>query len=283
MVIFEDDFESYSPGDKLAETAANDFWTTWSNDPGSAEDATISDNFAASGSNSALISTGNDVVLLLGDSTSGMYDVEAKVYIPSDSIGYYNFQHDFGNEWAFQMYFDTNGYFRMDAGTADTITSTYNHDEWITTKTFIDIDNDWTKFYMNGELLLEWPWTYTSFGTSGTNVLDCANFYAWSDNGPPAMYMDDIIYRTADPISVERLDRGANIQLYPNPASDMLKITADENIKHLSLMNSSGQVIYNTSIDGDHLELDISNYATGVYFVRLITEGQISIKKLIIE
>jgi hypothetical protein len=40
--LFTDDFESYTTDQKLAEQSSATEWTTWSDDPGSTEDAAIS-------------------------------------------------------------------------------------------------------------------------------------------------------------------------------------------------------------------------------------------------
>ncbi|MBI9035173.1 MAG: hypothetical protein JEZ03_11945, partial [Bacteroidales bacterium] len=80
--VFEDNFDSYSSGDYLAEVGNSDFWTTWSNDPGSAEDGTISTEQTSSAPNSVLIQGTNDNLLLLGNKTTGVYDVNFKMYIP---------------------------------------------------------------------------------------------------------------------------------------------------------------------------------------------------------
>lgn len=61
QTIFEDDFESYSPNDKVAQ-AASGFWDTWSGATGGAEDGTVSTDYAASGDHSMRINGTNDIV-----------------------------------------------------------------------------------------------------------------------------------------------------------------------------------------------------------------------------
>ena len=69
---YMDDFESYTAGSYIAvENPTN--WTTWNNDPGSAEDALISNAESYSGSNSVLVDGTTDLIWLMGDKTSGNY------------------------------------------------------------------------------------------------------------------------------------------------------------------------------------------------------------------
>ena len=80
-VIYQDDFEAYTVGDYLCtQTTA---WTTWSNLPGTAEDAFISDDYASSPTKSVKIDGTTDLVLPLGDKQNGTYEVALSYFIES--------------------------------------------------------------------------------------------------------------------------------------------------------------------------------------------------------
>ncbi|MBR7021901.1 MAG: T9SS type A sorting domain-containing protein, partial [Bacteroidales bacterium] len=65
------------------------------------------------------------------------------------------------------------------------------------------------------------------------------------------------------------------ISVYPNPTTDNVNILAP-GINHVAVMNAIGQVIYESNADGNMATLDMSQYQTGVYMVRVTTEnGQI--------
>lgn len=106
--ILNYDFENLNVGDKVAQTIGNP-WTTWSNLPGSDEDALISDEHTI-GSRSLKIDNGNDVLLKLGDKTTGAYKISFDMYIPEGKEGYFNILHNITetsgfNSWAFSVYF----------------------------------------------------------------------------------------------------------------------------------------------------------------------------------
>ncbi|MFM7725686.1 MAG: hypothetical protein ACKO7B_03220, partial [Flavobacteriales bacterium] len=84
-----DDFESYSPGQGLS--AQSDVWNTWTGAP--QEDATVSTNYALSGTNGVRVaSQQNDLVLPVPTYYYGSYDVNFKMLI-SNQGGYFNLMH----------------------------------------------------------------------------------------------------------------------------------------------------------------------------------------------
>ncbi|MCD4664864.1 MAG: hypothetical protein K8R68_06290, partial [Bacteroidales bacterium] len=195
QALYEDDFESYSVGDYIA--VENPEWfTTWSGTTGGGEDALISDDYAHSGSNSVLVDEvggPTDLLLLLGDKTSGVYDVNFWMYIPSGSSGYYNFQHFEapGNEWAIEVYLNADGTADDHAGGANAAAFTYDHDSWIEFAHNINLTDDWAEYYVDGSLIHEWQWSLQAQGEPGTNQLGGIDFFANTGN---VYYFDDVTY-----------------------------------------------------------------------------------------
>jgi len=189
QTIFSDGFESYTVGQKLAQQAG-DPWSTWSNNPGSAEDPVVSDTQANDGNNSAKVASGNDCVLLLGDSISGRYKLSFYIYVPAGKYGYYNLLANFAgsnSDWAVEVFFDAGGEGIINAGDA---TFSYNYDEWIYVENYVDLTNDLADIFVNGDHVIGWQWTL-----GGTpQQLGAANFYAWDANGSPEYYLDDVLF-----------------------------------------------------------------------------------------
>ncbi len=195
-IVYEDDFESYTAGDYLA-VSNPDWWTTWSDDPGSAEDAVISADEAASGVNSVYVSGTNDMVLKLGNKTSGMYWVDFNFFVPEGMAGYYNIQHYEapGVEWAFEIYFKDDGTGFMNAGGAEAATFTYTQGVWFTIENMIDLNNDWAQVYFDGELIYEWQFSLQAQGEPGQLQLGGVNFFAGAETGEtPEYYFDDVSF-----------------------------------------------------------------------------------------
>ena len=58
-------------------------------------------------------------------------------------------------------------------------------------------------------------------------------------------------------------------QIYPNPVSDRFIIKGDLNSKKIELINSAGQVLRSITPMGNSFTIDISNFSSGIYLVRV--------------
>lgn len=140
----------------------------------------------------------------------------------------------------------------------------------------IEIDgtqNIWFTFYHDGSIQYPAPvvpdvdkpnsrW----IGIDGYGWMDVASVTSPAYSWLTMVYIDgyDWINESNETISV-----------YPNPTTDNVNILAP-GINHVTVMNAIGQVIYESNADGNMATLDMSQYQTGVYMVRVTTEnGQI--------
>lgn len=198
-VLYEDDFEAYTAGEFIAVVNPT-WWTTWSNNPGSGEDGEIVDDQANSPVNSVSIDEiggSSDLILKLGDRTSGMYDLDWYMFVDNALAGYYNIQHfeSPGIEWAFEVYFLEDGSGELYAGSSTPITFTYPKATWFPVHHVIDIDNDWIQLYIDGIMVHEWPFSNEASSTGGTNQLGGVDFYAGAVTGEsPQYYFDDVLF-----------------------------------------------------------------------------------------
>jgi len=199
--LYQDDFESYTVGDYVA-VANPDWFTTWSNLPGSAEDALIVNTESNSPTQSFKVDGTTDLILKLGDKTTGVYEVNWMYMVPANYGGYYNFQHFQapGVEWASELYFNTDGTGTINAGGTDAATFTYNHDVWFKIRNVIDLDQDSGYIYFGDALIYQWQWSLdASTGDPATLQLGGVDFFAGVVSGSgetPLYYVDDIEYIT---------------------------------------------------------------------------------------
>ena len=194
-VVLEDDFEEYTMGNKIAAeavAAGHDWWTTWSNAPGGAEDgvvATFDDNQCGH------FTYGNDQILLLGDATSGSFTMGFNMYIPAGKDAYNNVLHIFngsGSEWATEVYYNhsSNGTM-IKAGGVET-TFTVPSDTWFAIKYVVDLDNDEATFYIDDEEIYSWQYSLQADGTAGSRQLAAMDFYPPSSASVSEYYIDDV-------------------------------------------------------------------------------------------
>ncbi|MES2514472.1 MAG: T9SS type A sorting domain-containing protein [Bacteroidota bacterium] len=74
--------------------------------------------------------------------------------------------------------------------------------------------------------------------------------------------------------------------VYPNPSSGILNminnsITADTKLR-IEVINSFGQIVYEENAIANQKTLDISKLSNGVYFVKIISDKQSSIKRVVL-
>lgn len=195
-VVFSDNFDSYTAGQKLCSQNNTD-WTTWSNTPGSAEDATISTEQANSASNSLKITGSNDIIYRFSNQTSGVFDIDFNYYVPSSGSGaYFNLQHYYnpGVEWAFECYLYNSGSGYIAINGANT-TFSYPSNAWFPVKIHVDLDNNSANLTINNTDVITWTFNYTSDNTDGICQLGSVNFYAGApNNATGTYYVDDFVF-----------------------------------------------------------------------------------------
>ena len=183
VVVFSEDFESFSVGTVLHEVAD---WEGWYGDAGSA--ARVSDAFALSGTQSVAVTSSSDAVKVL-DITEGKWVLTAMQYIPSGTSGETRFhmQNQYRNgeigrsiQWFFNLGTGAIGD-DYDANASATIV----YDEWIELKLVIDLDTDFVEQYYNGELISARAWVY-----SGSAQIQSIDLFG---NGASTVYYDDFM------------------------------------------------------------------------------------------
>jgi hypothetical protein len=73
-------------------------------------------------------------------------------------------------------------------------------------------------------------------------------------------------------------------KVYPNPASDFIKISSEQNIEKVQMINLSGQVVWEGSNIFLNSKINISDMDKGLYIINLVTEdGKVLTEKMIKE
>ena len=78
-------------------------------------------------------------------------------------------------------------------------------------------------------------------------------------------------------------DNAANrVSVYPNPSRDVFNIKG-EGIRRIDVFNAFGQVVFSAETSNDTFQVDLSDKATGVYLLRVVTESGVTNQQLIKE
>lgn len=89
------------------------------------------------------------------------------------------------------------------------------------------------------------------------------------------LLIDDIKVTAGNTASISEVEN-ANVTLYPNPVSSILHIEA-QGIQEVNVIDVNGRTVMSTQNTNT---IDMSNLASGVYFVRVITTDGVSTQKI---
>lgn len=74
-----------------------------------------------------------------------------------------------------------------------------------------------------------------------------------------------------------------NMRFYPNPASDIVYFDFSESVNSLSIYSMNGQLMYeNKTIANKQIQVDVSDYNSGLYTVQVYRNGEMVSGKLVV-
>lgn len=277
-VLVNEDFESYAPGDLLAQTAGLP-WSTWSVMPGGSEDTPISDEQASSGTNSMKVSGvaaggPTDLILRLGNRTSGSYALSWNMYIPAGNGGYFNIQRNEvpgAGSFMLEVIFKTDGTIDFVNNTVTT-TGTYTQDSWFNVGMAFDLGTMAAVLAIDGTPQYTWQ-----TNVPGPNQIGGIDFFAYAGGAPavPLYYVDDVLFVDLGSVGVPET-ANEEAAVYPNPATDMItvEIPALSNTAIASLVDVTGRTVINGRTFQQQgalarTRMNLNGLPAGLYFVRI--------------
>ena len=266
---FTDDMESYSLGPVHA-----GHWNSWDGSAGGI-DAIATDYRANSGTQSMYIGPGQtqDAILDLGNKTFGVWTINYKLYVPTDSTGYYNFQEVTpvgSGAYAINVFFNEggaangSGVVYDDANPANSIaTFTFPNDAWFDVEQVINLGTDSIFMKVNGTSIYSGPF-YSGGNLGGIDFfsIDAVNAY----------YIDDVVF-SAGAVGIQETEQDLELSVYPNPVNDILNVTAGENITNVTVYDLAGKVVKNNNYNALSVTVNTDDLPNGSYVAK-ITMGE---------
>ena len=76
-----------------------------------------------------------------------------------------------------------------------------------------------------------------------------------------------------------------NVKVYPNPASSKTNICVNglDNKATITVSDMQGNIILSNQINNETYELNVENYASGVYFIKITSKNIVKTQKLIVK
>ncbi len=280
---FSDDFESYTAGDFIAQSNT-EHWATWpGGELGGQYDAPVSNDQAASGSNSLHLDNAEpnvpDPVMIFGGQTwnSGSFEFSMNMYVATTA--YFNLQGsaNIGTIWAMQMTFDNQGGYDFGDGA---IAGSYpGTGEWFNINLKCnDLTTSTWELFIDGESQgsVDLP--------NGSSVAGC-NFYAADGND---YYVDDVSWTAissdacrSDLVEVVNTVEECvginefnynNVSIYPNPSNGEFMVANNVDITTISITDAQGKVVHSlNNINLNKVNIDITNLEKGMYLINIET------------
>jgi hypothetical protein len=113
-----------------------------------------------------------------------------------------------------------------------------------------------------------------SMGDHGSCVLP-AHFYTLA-------WFDSLAVKRSPSVDLGEFDTSPEVQIYPNPTAGLLTIeTAETDLLHIEIFTLSGQSVFNRTIEGPSMQVDLSSFQKGIYFLTIRSEDYMLTRKLI--
>jgi len=75
--------------------------------------------------------------------------------------------------------------------------------------------------------------------------------------------------------------KSSDLQIYPNPATEIVNVKSSSTINNIEVINFLGQQVYTISgVDSKTAKINVTSLKTGVYFVKVTTEQGIRTTKI---
>lgn len=83
------------------------------------------------------------------------------------------------------------------------------------------------------------------------------------------------------PVSINETENSGNIIVYPNPSIDFVVIDGLKNDNFIEIINLQGQIVKNLNISSTKTSIDISELPTGIYIVKIKSNKELFVTKLL--
>jgi thiol-disulfide isomerase/thioredoxin len=195
-IVFEDNFDAYLVDDYVA-CQNPDNWNTSNNNPCGSKDVLVSNAQAYSGTNSANVIKGDDLIMELDKYlTLGMHSVSSMIYVPTGGEAYYALLSAYNPDatLAFEVSFSADGSGTVNAGGTDAATFSFTPDTWITSKVVIDLANDSAEFLLDDASIIKWQYTAGATGNGCAAAFGALRLSGSTDASN--YFIDDVIIET---------------------------------------------------------------------------------------
>ena len=149
---------------------------------------------------------------------------------------------------------------------------------------------DSTMYNIDLQLLANDCYTFIMYDTGGDGIC-CENGFGYYriKNADGLIYfvggnfgeLDISSFQIDVETNIISLNSNEGINIFPNPGAEFVEIKSETKIARVVILDLKGQLIFeNEHVDSEYIHLDLSNFRSGVYFIRVETDRGLFVKKL---
>ncbi|MGO4905904.1 CotH kinase family protein [Flavobacterium sp. W20_MBD1_R3] len=86
---------------------------------------------------------------------------------------------------------------------------------------------------------------------------------------------------TSDALSRDSFAEASSLLIYPNPVSDIVTIHASTPMSEIKIFNILGALVQEIKVANNLVDMDLSTYSSGIYFVKIYNEEGYTSRKII--
>ncbi len=135
--------------------------------------------------------------------------------------------------------------------------------------------SDWTKIYLD----------LTAY--TGGNIqigLESSVGAPFAAGAGPANMVDNIRFHSSNPTGMKDNALAQSLSVYPNPSNGMFTVSLPKGKTfEMEVTDLTGKVVMKQVVKGNAAQLDLKGQAQGVYMLKITSEGNTAVQKLIIQ
>lgn len=93
------------------------------------------------------------------------------------------------------------------------------------------------------------------------------------------LYVDSVFFTDQSVVSIDE-NRKTEIEVYPNPTSNVLSIKLSDEIGELSMMSINGQHVIQKKINSNEVQLQVGHLPRGIYILHIQNKSGLVTKKI---
>ena len=102
-------------------------------------------------------------------------------------------------------------------------------------------------------------------------------------NGTGTANLIDNILVTRSALGVKNELSATQISLFPNPSNGIFNLNVATPNYSYEVMDLTGKVLQQNEVKGKDARIELTSYAKGIYFLKVVSEGKTAVRKLIVE